>query len=82
VLCAVQNGTGECVLCAVHNFSQVQYKLSDDGRRPKYIGAIFVVHFNVNFKPFPVSYIVNLLVNELYIYISECAEQRQKFTNN
>jgi hypothetical protein len=25
-----------------HNFSQAQYKLPDDGRRPKHVGAIFV----------------------------------------
>ena len=25
-----------------YNLSQVQYKLLDDGRRPKYVGAIFV----------------------------------------
>jgi hypothetical protein len=34
-----------CVLCVVQNetnFSQAQYKLPDDGRRPKYVGAIFV----------------------------------------
>ena len=44
-----------CVLCAQHittqfyrvfkhncNFSQVQYKLPDDSRRPKHVGAIFV----------------------------------------
>jgi len=24
-----------------YNFSQVQYKLPDDGRRPKHLGAIF-----------------------------------------
>ena len=24
-----------------YNFSQVQYKLPDDGRRPKHVGAIF-----------------------------------------
>jgi hypothetical protein len=46
----------ECVLCAVQNdFSQVQCKLSDDGRRPNHVGAIFCVYFNVNFKPFQVS---------------------------
>jgi hypothetical protein len=51
-----------CVLCAVlqHNFSQVQYKLPDDGRRPKHVAAIFLcilcicVYFNVNFIPFQV----------------------------
>ena len=33
-----------CVLCAQHkyNFSQVQYKLPDDGHRPKHVGAIIV----------------------------------------
>ena len=31
--------------------SQVQYKLPDDPRRPKHIGAIFV-YFNVNFNVF------------------------------
>jgi len=25
-----------------YNFIQVQYKLPDDGRRPKHVGAIFV----------------------------------------
>jgi hypothetical protein len=45
----------ECVLCAVQNdFSQVQCKFPDDGRRPKHVGAIFCVYFNVNFKPFQV----------------------------
>jgi hypothetical protein len=44
-----------CVLCAVqNNLSQAQYKLPDDGRRPKHVGAIFFVYFNVNFKPFQV----------------------------
>ena len=36
-----------------YNLSQVQYKLPDDGRRPKHIGEIFV-YFNVNFKLFQV----------------------------
>ena len=39
-----------CVLCAVqnaaephkYNFSQVQCKLPDDGRRPKHVGAILI----------------------------------------
>jgi hypothetical protein len=36
-----------CVLHAVqnarrHNFSQVQCRLPDDGRRPKHVGAIFM----------------------------------------
>jgi len=26
----------------INNFSQVQNKLPDDGRRPKHVGAIFV----------------------------------------
>jgi hypothetical protein len=39
---------------AKYNFSQVQYKLPDDGRRPKNIVVIFCVYFNVNFKPFQV----------------------------
>jgi hypothetical protein len=25
-----------------HNFSQAQYKLPDDGRRPKHVGATFM----------------------------------------
>jgi hypothetical protein len=25
-----------------HNFSQAQYKLPDDGRRPKHVGAMFM----------------------------------------
>jgi len=25
-----------------YNFNQVQYKLPDDGRRPKHVGVIFV----------------------------------------
>jgi hypothetical protein len=40
VLCAVQNVTES--QSAQHNFSQVQYKLPDDGRRPKHVGAIFL----------------------------------------
>jgi hypothetical protein len=33
-----------CILPSVliYNFSQVQYRLPDDGRWPKYVGAIFV----------------------------------------
>jgi hypothetical protein len=37
----------ECVLCAVQNATE--YKLPDDGRRPKRVGAMFCVYFNVNF---------------------------------
>jgi hypothetical protein len=49
VLCAVQIGYVvvwqhvlgvACVLCVVQN--KAQYKLPDDGRRPKQVGAIFV----------------------------------------
>jgi hypothetical protein len=36
VLCAVQNETES------GGFSQAQYKLPDDGRRPKNVRAIFV----------------------------------------
>ena len=28
--------------CFKYNFSQVQCKLPDDGRRPKHVGAIFI----------------------------------------
>jgi hypothetical protein len=31
-----------CVLCVVQNETEAQYKLPDDGRRPKHVGAIFV----------------------------------------
>jgi hypothetical protein len=33
---------------------QVQYKLPDDGRRPKHVGAIFFVYSIVSSKPFQV----------------------------
>jgi hypothetical protein len=32
----------------------IQYKLPDDSRRPKHVGALFCVYFNGNFKPFQV----------------------------
>jgi len=31
-----------CVLCAVQNATQVQWKLPGDGRRPKHVGATFM----------------------------------------
>jgi hypothetical protein len=40
VLCVVQNETESH--SAQHNFSQAQYKLPDDGQRPKHVGAKFM----------------------------------------
>jgi len=48
-LCGSMSRNGVCVACCAfctahthkYNFSQVQCKLPDDGRRPKHVGAIF-----------------------------------------
>jgi hypothetical protein len=40
------------VLCAVQNVTESE--VPDDGRRPKHVGKIFCVYFNVNLKPFQV----------------------------
>jgi hypothetical protein len=50
----------------VYIFSQVQYNLPDDDRRPKYVGAIFVFQCKIlNFSNFNKT--VHLFVFELYI---------------
>jgi hypothetical protein len=44
----------ECVLCAVHFANIPLARFSTSSRRPKRVGAISCVYFNVNFKPFQV----------------------------
>jgi hypothetical protein len=59
VVCQHVTSRYGCVLCTHtvpgHNMlslSRLKCKLPDDGRRPKHVGAIFNIGFNVNFRVF------------------------------
>ena len=67
-----------------YNFSQVQCKFPDDGRRPKHVGATetcrsdIYVYFNVNFKVLFKLIEMHLLVSELFIYQNARCNNKKK----